>query len=88
MQAFREDTEAWLVEPMFAVVHNLRTVACQADDETRRLGRKSDVLENCGRQLVNCFSTAAQASGKHIWSQPVLLFVSCAILMGANSQKH
>jgi hypothetical protein len=63
LQAFREDMEAWLIQPMFAVVHNLRTVACQADDEAKRLGRKSDVLENCGRQLVNCFSTASQASG-------------------------
>lgn len=62
-QAFREDTDAWLIPAMYCVVHNLRDVACRADDEARAAGRKSDVLENCGTQLQKCFSVAMQGTG-------------------------
>lgn len=63
MQAFREDTDAWLIAPMYVMVHNVRQVACQADDEATRLGRKSDALENCGTQLQKCFAVAVQGAG-------------------------
>ena len=63
MQAFREDTDAWLIPPMYVMVHNVRQVACQADDEAARLGRKSDALENCGTQLQKCFAVAVQGAG-------------------------
>lgn len=65
-QAFREDTDAWLIAPMYVMVHNVRLLACQADDEAARLGRKSDALENCGTQLQKCFSAAVQGAGEQL----------------------
>ncbi|KAK9902673.1 hypothetical protein WJX75_002119 [Coccomyxa subellipsoidea] len=63
IKAFREDTDAWLIPPMYVMVHNVRQVACQADDDAARLGRKSDALENCGTQLQKCFAVAVQGAG-------------------------
>ena len=63
MQLFREDKDAWLVPVMCGMVHNLRDVARQADAETRRGGKSSDALDNCGTLMQSCFRTALQATG-------------------------
>ena len=66
MQLFREDKDAWLVPVMCGMVHNLRDVARQADAETRRGGKSSDALDNCGTLMQSCFRTALQATGEHL----------------------
>lgn len=48
---------------MCGMVHNLRDVARQADAETRRSGKSSDALDNCGTLMQSCFRTALQATG-------------------------
>lgn len=75
-QAFREDTEAWLIGSMYVMVHNVRQLACQADDEATRLGRKSDALENCGTQLQKCFSAAVQGAGERLSIHLVMKYCS------------
>ena len=62
-QAFREAPDAWLIGPIHTVVHNLRAVACRADDEAKATGKKCDALENCGTQLQKCFAVAMQGTG-------------------------
>jgi hypothetical protein len=63
MQVFREDTSAWVVEPMHSVVHNLSSVAQAADAELRAAGQRPDKLGDCGDQLRKCFSVSLQAPG-------------------------
>ncbi|CAK0783973.1 hypothetical protein CVIRNUC_007176 [Coccomyxa viridis] len=63
LKLFREDKDAWLVPVMCGMVHNLRDVARQADAETRRSGKSSDALDNCGTLMQSCFRTALQATG-------------------------
>ena len=48
---------------MHCCVHNLRAVACRAEDEAKAAGKKSDALENCGTQLQKCFAVAMQGTG-------------------------
>lgn len=61
LKLFREDGDAWVVQPMHSVVHNLRYVAEAADAEARDAGRKADRLGDCGDQLRKCFSVSLQA---------------------------
>lgn len=55
---FREDKEAWLVAPLEGLAHNIRAVALAADAESRKAGRKTSTLENCGSSLQRVFASA------------------------------
>mmetsp|Transcript_29980 Transcript_29980/g.71414 ORF Transcript_29980/g.71414 Transcript_29980/m.71414 type:complete len:413 (-) Transcript_29980:49-1287(-) len=63
LKAFRQDTTAWCIEPMYGVVRNVRSVATAADKELKKLGKNQTKLTDAGRMLQNCFSAALQGHG-------------------------
>lgn len=63
LKVFREDEGSWVILPMHAVVHNLRSAGEAADADARRVGKRSDRLADCGDQLRKCFSVSLQAPG-------------------------
>lgn len=63
LKIFREDGDSWVVQPMQAVVHNLRSVAEAADQAATKSGKRSSCLADCGDQLRKCFSVSIQAPG-------------------------
>lgn len=63
IRVFREDSDAWVVQPMHSVVHNLRSVAEVADQELEAAGKRAEKTGDCGDQLRKCFSASLQAPG-------------------------
>ncbi|KAL4854104.1 Enhanced ethylene response protein 5 [Chlorella vulgaris] len=64
LKVFREAPGAWVVGPMYSLVHNLSSVAQAADQELRLAGQRPDKLGDCGDQLRKCFAVSLQAPGK------------------------
>ena len=77
LELFREDEEAWLTEPLHALVDTLRFVAEGADAELEARGRKPNRLENAGNHLMTCFSAAHRAQGNRNKRLATLKVANC-----------
>ena len=63
LKLFRDDPDAWLVDPMRRLAKGLRGAA-RAADGAEGGGGGAKCLENCGTQLQKFFAASIQGSGK------------------------
>jgi hypothetical protein len=62
LKLFRDDMDAWLVDPLRALARRLRCAAAAADAAGAGAGARC--LENCGTQLQKCFAASMQGAGE------------------------